>query len=224
VVIAVADGLGSAPRSDVGARIAVDAALAATLAALAASPSAPLSELAREAVGQARAAIEIKAAELACPLADVACTLIVVVFSGERVGVAHVGDGAVVCQTDVGLILASGPGDSEYTNEVVPLTATEWEAALRVTPELAGVRGVAAFSDGCQRAGLRRSAAGVEPFEKFFGPLFAYARELTDLEQGQAELAALLLSEKVCANSDDDKTLVLAVGLPGDPKDFGDAP
>lgn len=216
-VIAVADGLGSVEKSELGSRYAVDAALAAARTALeGAAPAADLAAVARSGVEAARRRLEALAGEVGFPLRELGCTLMVAVFKGGRLGVAHVGDGAVVARAKDGLALVSGPGDSEYANEVVPLTSSEWEGDVRVSMLEGGVTGVAAFTDGCQRAALRRSAQGLAAHERFFAPIFGFADELQDLEEGDREVRALLSSAKVCDNSDDDKTLVVAVAAPGE--------
>jgi hypothetical protein len=47
-----------------------------------------------------------------------------------------------------------------------------------------------------------------EPHPPFFQPLFAFAQRA---DASQSELLAFLDSERVCARTEDDKTLVLAV-------------
>jgi hypothetical protein len=209
-VVAVSDGLGSAARSDVGARAAVAAAVRA-VAARGAGGESPLPDLAREAVAAARAELERTAAADVCPLRDLACTLLVALLSGDRAVAAQVGDGAIVANTAEGLRLLSAPGDAEYANEVLPLTSRDWGRGLRVSAVLEGVRGLLAFTDGCQRAALRKSRAGYAPFEGFCGPLFAYAAGVSDPAAGARDIEELLLSAKLSEHSEDDKTLVLAV-------------
>jgi hypothetical protein len=137
--------------------------------------------------------------------------MIVVAVRASQISVAHIGDGAVVAESSEGLQILSAPGESEYANEVVPLTSREWRDCLRVVPNVDGVRCLAVFTDGCQRAALRKSLEGMEPFRRFFDPIFSYASELENPNDGQEEIRSLLSSRKICENSEDDKTLVLAV-------------
>lgn len=213
VVVAVADGLGSASRSDLGARTATDAAVQAAGARGSGGSDEPgaLGDIARAAVRAAREALEDRAGREACELRDLACTLIVALLSGDRVAVAHVGDGAVVARCDGALRLASAPAPSEYANEVVPLTTDAWRESIRTQESVSDVRCVAVLTDGCQRAALARRDGDLVPFAGFFDPVFAFAQSLATLEEGEEELRALLASEKVCRNSEDDKTLVIAV-------------
>ena len=213
LIIAVADGLGSASCSQVGARVAVETAVASAKSALSTEngSNVVLSDVLQGAVLAAREALVQRAAEEQCTLRDLACTIIVVASHDSEVAVAHIGDGAVVARTQQGLELASGPGASEYTNEVCPLTAMNWQESLRLVPTLHNVECVAVFTDGCQRAAFRKSAESLEPFSGFFGPLFSYAREESNQPEATAELERLLSSKKLCENSEDDKTLVVAV-------------
>lgn len=212
-VVAVADGLGSAARSDLGAGLAVEAAVEAVeqLRNNQNGFVTPLELVVKSAVDAARSMLERKAVEENCGLRDLACTIIAAVISRDQLSVAHVGDGAVVARTAEGLRLVSAPGVSEYTNETVPLTSSDWQASLHVVPCVESVEFLAVFTDGCQRAALRKSSEGIEPFCRFFDPIFAYAGELQDLGEGEEEIRALLSSKKVCANSEDDKTLVIVV-------------
>ena len=211
-VIAVSDGLGSALKSDRGARLAVDAVVSTAKKMLQAENRArlPFVEIVRTAVRDARCCLLKEAAQQQCGLRDLACTIIAVVFQEKESAVAHLGDGAVVSWTEEHLELLSGPGSSEYTNEVVPLTTEDWESQLRVISFNKPIQFLAVFTDGCQRAAFRKSINGLEPFAGFFRPIFSYAEEVTDLNEATQEIQLLLASPKLCENSEDDKTLVIA--------------
>ncbi|KJU82512.1 Protein phosphatase 2C-like domain protein [Candidatus Magnetobacterium bavaricum] len=211
-LIAVADGLGSALRSDIGSRQAVDAAIEAAKQHLAANDNGThnLDELVRKMISSARQEIEDTADRDGCELRDLATTLIAVAFAGGSVSIAHIGDGAVVAKTDKGLILASAPEESEYANEVVPLTSSKWNEHTR-TGNIDNASFIALFTDGCQRAALKKSSSGYEPFDGFFDSVFSYAGEIEDCKSAEEEIKALLSSRKVNEHSDDDKTLVIAI-------------
>jgi hypothetical protein len=112
---------------------------------------------------------------------------------------------------DDGLRIISEPGESEYVNEVVPLTDKRWGESLRIVPKVSGVECVAVFTDGCQRAGLLRTQNGLQPYDRFFEPLFFYAQGLCDLKESEQDIRDLLASQKISEHSEDDKTLVIAV-------------
>jgi hypothetical protein len=213
ILIAVADGLGSAARSDAGARLAVTSAFNFCVAALEPSSGETLllEEVVRSSAAHAREKLERYALEESCELRDLGCTLIVTIAKGGEFAVAHIGDGAVVGEIEGILSLVSNPGESEYTNEVVPLTSTKWRDSLRITSGASFVSAIAVFTDGCQRAAFRKEGDALVPFERFFNPIFRYARTVADAAEGAREVAELLASPKLCEHSDDDKTLVLGV-------------
>lgn len=197
LVIAVADGLGSAGRSHDGAAAATDAAVVRA-AELGADPC----RAAIEGAVAARDALDKLACVEDCEIRDLACTLIVVVSAG-RVAVAHVGDGAAVGMRDGEPYVISPPAESEYVNEVDSLATGDWIDHVRPVVCVDDVDGLAVFTDGCQHAGVRRGVAHAA----FFAPLFDYVRGGRAAED---ELEALLRGDKMSEHSDDDKTLVLA--------------
>jgi hypothetical protein len=217
LVIAVADGLGTAPRSDEGAAIIVGAAVDSAVAARAEEPAdhdLDLEHVVRLGAFAARAAVEDHADEFGIPLSDLASTLVFVAVGGSAVCAAQVGDGAVVAETSGGLTLVSGPNHGEYINEVTPLTAGTWLEELRVSPVLDAVRALAVFTDGCERAALRRdhgTAGDIIPHRGFFNPLFEFGRSVIGEAAAESELCGLLAGSKMAESSDDDKTLVLAI-------------
>jgi hypothetical protein len=213
-VFAIADGLGSAAKSDLGAKAAVGAALAEVREMVAGeiTQKSGIEDMARSAVVAARKELEQTAREAGLTLSDLACTLMVGVILADSVCIAHIGDGAAVAKSADGLKIVSSPAESEYVNEVVPLTAENFEKEVRVSGAQTGVKAVAAFTDGCQRGALKKSAGGFSPHDKFFDPLFVYAMdEVVDLARAENEIRGLLASDKLGKISDDDKTLVVAV-------------
>jgi hypothetical protein len=198
-VIAVADGLGSAAHSELGAVAATEAAVHGAAGHAEYEPA----RAALEGVVAAREALEKVARAHDYELRDLACTLIVAVYA-QRVGLAHVGDGAVVgaCGDDV--FMLSPPDKAEYINEVVPITSDGWIDSVQTVVCSDAVDAIGLFTDGCQHAAIRRGRA----HPGFLGPLFAYARSEAP---GDEALADLLNGAKMAEHSDDDKTLVLAV-------------
>lgn len=215
-VIAVADGLGSAEFSDFGARHAVEAAVKAVKEMLCtpANEEQNFKEIAKKAFYSARQLLETKALEYQCKLRDLACTLILVIMHDDITITAHIGDGAVIAKTKEGLDLISAPAESEYVNEVSPLTGKDWEDAIRIGRIDTCILALMVFTDGLQRAALKKSPEATIPFDKFCNPLFSFVEglsELEDLKEAKKDIKSLLLSKKVCDNSDDDKTLVIAI-------------
>jgi hypothetical protein len=207
VVLAVADGLGSAERSDLGA---MTATIASSARALEFSHGDPV-RAAMEGVVAAREALEALSGAEDCALADLACTLIVAVVhvSKARIGIAHIGDGCAIGLRDEEPYVLSPPAASEYVNEVKPLTADDWVDHVRPVAGLDGVDAIALFTDGVQHAALRRDEGILRAHAGFFRPLFSFARSGVASEEASVELADLLGGPKMGEHSDDDKTLVL---------------
>ena len=212
-LIVVADGVGSASLSEIGAQTAVAAVAGYLKSALQGIKSLvqELPLLALNAMTVARDSLEGKMTELGCGLSDLACTLIIVILYERKAIVAHIGDGAVVMRCDNEFIIASLSEDSEYTNEVIPVTSSQWEKSIRISKVFEGVELVAAFTDGCQRAVLKKGTDGIIPFKGFFEPLYLYAEGVAESEIGDKNIKELLISKKMSESSDDDKTLVVGI-------------
>lgn len=211
LLCAVADGLGSAALADQGAQLAVEVALTSLTAALQAGLPENESEreaLLRNAFVAARSALEAKATDANQALRDYATTLIVTVLGKDWLGVAHLGDGAVVVQLEnEPLCTISPPVRGEFANETMPLTSPNALEALRYQAKLGNVLALSLFSDGLQNLCL--DAASGEPYEPFFAPLFAQLAAPIEVAAAQQALSDFLQSERVCKRSDDDKTLLL---------------
>ncbi|MBN1167054.1 MAG: protein phosphatase 2C domain-containing protein [Methanospirillaceae archaeon] len=202
-LIAVSDGLGSAMYAKLGSSIAVSSALSH----LEANRGAVF-----EAACHARSELFRVAEDLGISPRDLACTLIVADVTPKKASVAHIGDGIVIGKEgDTGeYLLISGPGPSEYVNEVIPLTADDSIDSIRCT-EVMGISVLAVATDGCQGALSTRKDGGLEIFYPFVAPLFTYFTRTPFPDTGSSDLDTLLSGEKVKMVSDDDKTLVIAV-------------
>ena len=213
VAVAVADGLGSAPHSDVGAELVVHASVVAALSKLGQPEfnEGELQGIAKDAVAAARAELVAYAEDEGWEPRAAACTLMLLVSSRKSTVVAHIGDGAVVGQRGDELLVLSDPGESEYANEVTPLTSSDWEESLRVSGVHDDLTAAAVFTDGLQRAALRKVPPPMVPFPGFWTPLFRFAYGAEDLLEAQTDLERLLSSPKICENSEDDKTLVFVI-------------
>ena len=214
LIAAVADGAGSAARSEIGSALAVKTALA-TLRhrPQAAWPSASQEPewraLLQGVLEAARQALFDQATELGIPPRELASTLIVAVVTSDGAAAAQIGDGAAVArQTDGSLLGLTQPQAGEYINETTFLISPEAvpTAQYRVHPGKA--THLAVFSDGLQMLALKMPEG--LPHEPFFRPLFNFADHADDPIAAKEKLEALLRSPKVTARSDDDLTLLLA--------------
>jgi hypothetical protein len=218
---AVADGRGSQRLSDVGSQAACDAAVAS----LAADGSWTEESLVR-ACEAARGALEREAAVRAVPLSTLATTLQVALVENGEVRAAMVGDGAIVvaergpgredaptggAQDDGSGLLARvggarillAPADSEYANEVYPLTSPGWREHLRLAQ--APGETVLLFTDGLTRLLLARQGTDWSAYQPFFDSFLPRLGT-----EGAARLVdRFLQSDTVDRSWDDDKCLVV---------------
>jgi hypothetical protein len=207
LAMCLADGAGSAAHAEVGAAVAVAAAVESARTSL--GGSAALEEVARGSVMAARGAVLAEATRRQLNPDQFAATMIVIVADGPRAAVSHVGDGgAVGARADGKLVLVSRPSRGEYVNETTFLTSSDWERDLRVsvTEDLTGLIG---FTDGCQSACLVERP-DYAPYERFFLPLLDLARTVDDPASAAADLERMLDGERFRRRSEDDKTLVVA--------------
>ena len=226
LLVAVADGAGSAERSDAGARRAVETALAALAVRFGNQTPEDRPGAIRAAVAEARAGLVQLAAAENQPLAAYATTLTCLVAWPSGAVVGRIGDGFAIVQDEAGGLCPvppSRPDRGEYANETVFLTSPTTTASgdgddrLEIAEVEGPVRALAVSSDGLLRLAMELTA--YRPHAAFFRPLFAFAAE-ADSTTADGQLAAFLASDRVRARTDDDVTLVLAVlderGAPDD--------
>ncbi|WP_200304267.1 PP2C family serine/threonine-protein phosphatase [Streptomyces adelaidensis] len=218
-VLAVADGAGSRPRSEEGARLAVKLAAEhfarRAKAAVEVQPGEAVHELLRDAL---RDVSEDFLDRTGADAQDFATTLTVVVLAPGWIGHLTVGDGFVVVRagTEDGErqfhLLPQAAAASEYSNETVFLTSPDvarWTHTECVSDD--GVDGVLLSTDGLAQAMLNRPAGGAQsPNTSFADAVFRSLDTATE-DSPDTNLAALLRSDRLTALNADDKTLLRAV-------------
>lgn len=214
LLVALADGAGSAEHALQGARSAVEYTLQALEARLASSrlPDAPEEwrNLMRDVFAAARAQVLAQAEAAGEPARKYATTLTGVIAARHRLVVGQVGDGAVVAEDENGeLWTATRLQRGEYANETHFLTDDDALDRVVMAVFERPVLALAVMSDGLVRLALKMPVE--EPHEPFFRPLFRFAGTVEDGHAASAQLADFLDSERVNARTDDDKSLVLAV-------------
>lgn len=220
VVIAVADGAGSAPQSEVGARAAVGGAVhqLAKLLRGHLESRAPDSQnldpptlqtmLALTLIA-ARVGVEFEAQIRSVPPRELACTLMVALLGPTLVAASGVGDGGIVVELAGGrLQTLLRPDTGEYEGETTFLTspgAVE-RAHFAALPE--PVESLAAFTDGLQPLVLHRKDWAPLPgfFVNVFGPLHLES----DATAAGAAVRQMLCSTEVRKRTHDDVTLLVA--------------
>jgi hypothetical protein len=211
LLLFAADGAGSAARAEVGSRLAVEAALEAARAALEAGlpqDAGGWRSLLETIVRAARARLEDPENG---EIRELATTLLGVLWTPGHLAALQVGDGWIVIETADGLRALIPPAKGEYFNETVFLTSSGFAERARYEVLAGGdVSGVAVLTDGLEMVSI--DLADGAPHEPFFRPLFELVRDPDeDAESQEREIREFLRSDRICARTDDDKTLVLAV-------------
>jgi serine/threonine protein phosphatase PrpC len=191
----------------------VDAALGSICASLEAGGSeqdAGWEDLVRCAFQAAQQALEELSQEGGLPLRDFAATLTCAVASADRLVVGQLGDGAVIVETGDGrLFSAARTQRGEYANETYFLTQERALEQVEIQVIQEPACKLALMSDGLTRLALKMPSG--EPHPPFFRPLFDFVFSSVEETAAAEQLASFLDSERVCARSDDDKSLLLAV-------------
>jgi hypothetical protein len=217
LLVALSDGAGTAERAEYGAQTAVQAALDTLAAALnegLLTEQAGCQVTLRAAFAAARSALESLAEIEQQPLQAYAATLSLVIATADRLAVAQLGDGAVVAGGSPDeLFLVNRAQRGEYANETYFLTQEDVLEQIQVSLYEKAVNLLAVMSDGLTRLAIKLPS--YEPHLPFFQPLFNFAAQANQEEQATRQLVDFLTSERVCSRTDDDKSLVLAVRLPG---------
>ncbi len=216
LLIALADGAGSAPQSDRGARLAVER----LLEFLETSFSLEIPEevetwrsLVLEAYIHTRQELLSLAETEGFSSREFATTLTCAIAVDGYLVVGQLGDGAAVAGSAEELYSASTVQRGEYANETNFITQNDALDHLEVQVIDQPVRQVAVLSDGLMRLALK--LPDHEPHLPFFRPLFEFTASIEDQDQAAGSLAEFLNSERVNARTDDDKSLVLAVRMDG---------
>ena len=224
LVIAIADGAGTAALAEIGAKMAVTAALEAVCGSLGAAVRDDDTDEEWRAmlVGGLNAALEllkIEASTRQAALRDFACTLAVAVARpGRMIAAIQIGDGAVVAQEDGGETFAvTRPAPSEYLNETTFLISPAAIDGASFTLWRGNLSRIAALTDGLQMLALRMP--GGDPHQGFFEPLFRFVAATGSPVESETALRAFLDSSRVRERADDDLTLFLAACGPEDNPD-----
>jgi len=215
LLIAVADGAGSADRSNDGAHLAVEQAVVSLEMSI--GEQSPIDEagwrtLIADVFRKVYGTLALTAATENVTLRSFATTLTCVVVSDGWLVVGQIGDGVAVAEAEDGsLFLTVRPQRGEYANEAYFLTMPEALRYVEIHAYHQRVRALAVTTDGLLRLALK--LPDYKPYPPFFQPLLGFIAEAEDENQAREQLVAFLTSDRVCARTDDDKTLVLAARL-----------
>jgi hypothetical protein len=214
MIAALADGAGSAERSDEGARLA--SSLAVNFIHQAFDEGACVGNaraVLRNAAAEARLALEKKSEALGCGIDEFASTLQIAVLSSNGSAFGQIGDCAIVIdEGENGWTPVHWPDHGEYANTTRFLTEADGLDALRIEMFERPPRRIAMFSDGLERLVLdfQTRKAHAPFFDSILSRLCAASSSEGEAGEVSAEIAALLGSDKVNSRTDDDKVLLCA--------------
>ncbi len=212
LVVAIADGAGTAKYAEAGARFSADNWAGLALDAL--STSSEISEKRlTEWADQVRCNLTDLALREENPVGEYACTLLGAVITREHALFFQIGDGAWIAKEKDGYLAATWPTKGQYANEAVFITSSDSHLHYQ-TKTVANPLAIAGFTDGLENLALVFKSKTVH--EGFFEPMFQHILEAKDASQLQPQLEGFLKSEKINERTDDDKTLVLIVRVSRD--------
>ncbi|HLO86619.1 MAG TPA: PP2C family serine/threonine-protein phosphatase [Nostocaceae cyanobacterium] len=213
LVVAAADGAGSASLGKVGAMIAVETAIEHLTGQAITSDTlvddALLRELLTDAMLAATKAVEAEAAVGNNQPHDLATTLILAIASPQVVAVGQIGDGLAVAKDSTGRLIAlTQPNSGEYLNETTFLTSPDAIDTAQIKVWREKIVNVGVLTDGLQMLALNMVVG--EPHKPFFFPLFEFAANAEDKVVAKEQLVRFLSSDRITQRTDDDLTLVIA--------------
>ncbi len=209
IVVAIADGAGSALHAEVGARLCCDE-LVRRVESAGHETLFSQGELAAL-FSQVRLSLVSEAERLEVSPRELACTAILGIVAPDHAIFAQIGDGAIVIRLEDAPDhrVVFWPEANEYANATNFLTDDSFEHNLRVSAVDGRVNEFAALTDGLQRLALDFSTQTA--FAGFFQPLFRRLRDTDSIDTLSEAFCSFLDSDQINSRTDDDKTLVLAV-------------
>lgn len=221
LLLAVADGAGSRPRSAEGAALLVTLAVDELTAMLKALGDASSGQVLKKGLGHAYAQIRGKFLRQASFLAgegragDFAATLIAAVVSDGGIGIIQVGDGFVVVRTVSRQgqtrhhLLSQPTVVGQYSNETIFVSSAAAEVPeIWYAPD-PGITGVLLSTDGLMRAALAYDGGHpVDVNEDFVHRVLGH---LDDDGGDPRKVVRTMLSDGVVNLTGDDLTLLAAV-------------
>ena len=210
LVLAAADGAGSAEHSDVGSEIAcrvIHEVIAEHL-----KQQSALTEVTKEqALGwyqQVRQALDHEAEARAVPVRQLACTLLVAVIGEYAAVFCQIGDGAIIIRDAGELRPVFWPQSGEYANTTNFVTSPKFAEDLEFAWHDGRIDDVSVLTDGLQCVAL--NFATRQAHSPFFTPLFDALRQHPNPTELDGPMLAFLESKSLAERTDDDLTLILA--------------
>ena len=218
LLLACADGAGSAAHADLGAKVACEAITREIREALAGGLRVPGidGEIVTTWHRRVRERLSAEADLHSGRLREFACTLLTAVVGERSAAFSQIGDGAIILEDGDAYRSVFWPQYGEYLNTTNFLTDEGFERCLEFRAHPEQVDELALLTDGLQMLVLRFADKSVHG--PFFRQLFQALRAADPASALQTPLHDFLTSTAVNCRTDDDKTLILATRrLPDDP-------
>ena len=203
LLIALADGAGSAAFAETGAAVACQAVIDCL------THRVIDADMMLEAIDHAHEEVGRVAEALGRTPRDLACTLLVGVIGPDSATFAQVGDGFIIFGRGGIFEPVFWPREAAYANTTDFVTDANFSDLAQFHLVAEPLDEIAFLSDGLQRLAIdfvsRAGHAG------FFGPMFARLDRAADPTELAGPFAAFLDSARVNERTDDDKTLILAL-------------
>lgn len=211
----VADGAGSAKRSDIGSALACEAIADSAEQYL--DSHSDFCQLQLNTVlawfESLREKLRTAADTHDCNIRDLATTFCAAILAPEGSFFFQIGDGAITVGNNGVYGVVFWPQSGEYANVTNFVTSDKFKYHLEFQATTSKISEVALFTDGIERLALNFEAQ--TPHVPFFQPLFSAVRTSANGDQLATDLGNFLQSDSVKNRSDDDKTLILATQLSG---------
>ena len=212
LVLAVADGAGSASLSQEGAKLATQTAVNFITEQLQRRHPVirpDFLELLSETLKVVRESLLTLSEQKQCQLNQLATTISCAVVTDTHLAAIQVGDGTIVCRDASGeTFQILRPKRGEYANETHFITSDDAFMHTQIQISRRPIVSLAALTDGLIR--LACVLPDFRPYPNFFHPLFDFVQSDKSDSELIVSLQNFLLSEAVCSRTHDDKTLVLA--------------
>lgn len=213
LIIACADGAGSAKCAADGSMIACDEVVkyVQTLPHVSTWLTSVTRDDAVAWIGHVRSAIAGRAAELNEPVRQLATTLLVAVIGESASVFIHIGDGAIVVREDDDFRCMFWPQSGEYANTTNFVTDDDFADKIAYEVRDARIDECVVFTDGLERLILRFDNHTVH--RPFIEPMLQNMRSAESTDHFFTPLREFLASARINERTDDDKTLILATRL-----------
>lgn len=217
-IVAVSDGAGSAPRSDEGSKIAVNAVVTAIADGINKQPAAAFGEhlaesLVRNAIEGTKNEVVRHARRQNVSPHELASTLIVAFASESLLTAAQVGDGAVIAFDidggDAKTLCSAHTG--EHANETIFITSRSKPHEIASVGHASGYEydGMALITDGLQ--GLALKMPEREAFLGFWNPILNDLAQTDEPDAVSERLHAFISGKRVQSRTTDDVTIAIGV-------------